>query len=433
MKSVAEAINRIGMTSGRLDKENLLRVYANMPGFKDTLKFIFDPYIHTGISDSKMQSSRHSIVHDDKGLFTLQHTLTYFTEHQTGDSTNTAFAWFFINDKETEVERGLAYAIVTKTLKIGVTATTLNNVYGKDFIPIVGCNLGVDYDKRRGKMHGDYIASRKIDGVRRLMVKEGGAVTFFSRSGHADSGLVSIVEESVHLPDGFVYDGELEAIGDFKSNIARRQATASLANRKGIKSGLRFNVFDVIPVDEFRAGQSKDKAIVRKNRLREIFAVQDLQFICAIPTLCVSSNIKDHEAIFCDLIARGEEGIMLVQADSLYRVGKRTNDWVKMKGFYVITLPVIDVLEGSGKNVGKLGSARVMYNNAPVDVGSGFSDFQRSNFWEFPEHIVGSNIIIECQGESMDSTTGVKSLNCPIFKGFASEDMLVGKLVRLEV
>jgi hypothetical protein len=51
--------------------------------------------------------------------------------------------------------------MVTKNLKIGITDTSLNKVYGADFIPRIGCMLGVPYSENKHKVKGPFIATEK--------------------------------------------------------------------------------------------------------------------------------------------------------------------------------------------------------------------------------------------------------------------------------
>ena len=194
--------------------------------------------------------------------------------HTTGAGTDLAYAALFIRstEKYQPEAKNLAIAIVTQELKIGITSTSLNMVYGNDFIPKIGCMLGVklgDSSAVASGIHTDRIVwpcivTEKLDGIRRILVKEKGICRVYSRSGHEDTGLYEIIGDAAYLPDNTVYDGELLAKGTFKDSIALRQATNSIANSKGAKAGLTFNIFDMVQLDEFKRGQSSNTALVRK-------------------------------------------------------------------------------------------------------------------------------------------------------------------------
>lgn len=431
MKEIARAIYEIQATPGRNGKLALLERYAELPGFKDVLQFIYNPYIRTGIAANKLTKGKHSMC---DMTITAHDAIRYFEKNQTGSDKDVHFAWLFINAQETEQARDLAFAMVTKNLKIGITDTSLNKVYGADFIPRIGCMLGVPYPENKHKVRGPFIATEKLDGIRRILVKENGECRMYSRSGIEDEGLVEIIEEARYLPDNTVYDGELLAIGTYSNSIALRQATNSIANRKGIRTGVTFNIFDIIPIDEFKRGVSKYTALNRKVLLGSMFGDEGVRYlrddwakllvafdlghkfrtIKAVPILGVVSTDEEITELVAPIWERGGEGIMLNTMEGLYEI-KRSNNLLKVKYVKSMDLKVVDIQEGTGKYEGMLGAAIVDYKGYRVGVGSGFSDEERQRFWDNPEEIIGKTIEVDTFGESKDQLGNI-SLNCPIYK-----------------
>lgn len=450
MIEVAKVINLIGNTSSSNDKLYLLKKNENVPGLKTILKFIYDPYTRTGISKAKLAKAlkiaeaRGPYVMGNEPFISYTEMIDYLKTHTTGNDCDITMAARFISCTKVmypEAEE-LAKAIVTQDLKIGVTATSLNKVYGADFIPKIGCMLGTLYgDVGPEKTKWPCIVTEKLDGIRRILVKENGVCRCYSRSGHEDTGLIEIVEDAKYLPNNTVYDGELLAAGTFKDCIAQRQATNSIANSKGTKAGLTFNVFDMVPLDEFRAGISTDKALVRKVTLGatlmdesiqilepEKWAVliqafgihQELKAIRPVPILGLVKSMSDVEPIVNKIWARGGEGVMLNSSIGKYEI-KRSKELLKVKHTEEHTLEVVDILEGTGKFEGMMGALVVDYNGNKLGVGSGFNDAQRKDIWDNPEKYIGRSIEIDTFGESTNAL-GEKSLNCPIFKRFVGEE-----------
>ena len=432
MKEIAKAMYEIQAAPGRNDKLDLLRQYESLPGFKETLRFVYDPYIRTGIADKKLIKG----MHDTKNKqLTVYDVIEYFEVNQTGTDNDVYFAWLFINAQETEQAKDLAFAMITKNLKIGITDTTLNKVYGADFIPRIGCMLGVPYSENKHKVKGPFIVTEKLDGIRRILVKEKGRCRLYSRSGIEDEGLVEIIEEAKYLPDNTVYDGELLAIGTYENSIALRQATNSIANRKGIRKGVSFNIFDIIPLDEFKKGKSKYNALNRKLLLGAMFGDDGIQHlhddwakmrvafdlgykfktIKAVPILGVVNTEEEIAELVAPIWKRGGEGIMLNTFEGYYEL-KRSNSLLKVKYVESMDLKVVDVQEGTGKYEGMLGALVVDYKGYRVGVGSGFSDEERRHFWDNPEEIIGKTIEVDTFGESKDRFGNI-SLNCVIFRG----------------
>lgn len=450
MIEVAKVINLIGNTSSSNDKLYLLKKNENVPGLKTILKFIYDPYTRTGISKAKLAKAlkiaeaRGPYVIGNEPFISYTEMIDYLKTHTTGNDCDITMAARFINCTKVmypEAEE-LAKAIVTQDLKIGVTATSLNKVYGADFIPKIGCMLGTLYgDVGPEKTKWPCIVTEKLDGIRRILVKEDGVCRCYSRSGHEDTGLIEIVEDAKYLPNNTVYDGELLAAGTFKDCIAQRQATNSIANSKGDKTGLTFNVFDMVPLDEFRAGISNDKALVRKITLGatlmdesiqhlepdkwpmliQAFGIHtELKAIRPVPILGLVKCMADVEPIVNEIWARGGEGVMLNSTVGKYEI-KRSKELLKVKHTEEHVLEVVDILEGTGKFEGMMGALVVDYNGNKLGVGSGFNDAQRKDIWDNPEKYLGRSIEIDTFGESTNAL-GEKSLNCPIFKRFVGEE-----------
>lgn len=450
MIEVAKVIDLVSRTSGTNDKQYLLKKNEQVPGLKTILKFIYDPYTRTGISKAKLakalkmaEASGPHVVGEDSTI-TYKQMIDYLKSHTTGNESDLAMAARFINcTKATQPDaEWLARAIVTQELKIGVTATTLNKVYGADFIPKIGCMLGTLYgDVGPEKTKWPCIVTEKLDGIRRILVKENGVCRCYSRSGHEDTGLIEIIEDAKYLPNNTVYDGELLAAGTFKDSIAQRQATNSIANSKGNKTGLTFNVFDMVPLDEFRAGISNDKALIRKitlgatlmdesiqylepdkwSMLIQAFGIHtELKVIRPVPILGLVKCMADVEPIVNEIWARGGEGVMLNSTVGKYEI-KRSKELLKVKHTEEYTLEVVDILEGTGKFEGMMGALVVDYNGNKLGVGSGFNDAQRQAIWDNPDKYMGRSIEIDTFGESTNAL-GEKSLNCPIFKRFVGDE-----------
>lgn len=459
MRDIVSVIRLIESTSSYNDKLTLLKKYEHTKGLKEVLKFIYNPYCKTGISDAKLNKSgllvgsaatkSGRLVGSAATKITWYDAITYFSAHQTGTVTDISFAYEFISytmDAYGIDAAKLARSIVTQNLKIGITATSLNKVYGASFIPRTGCMLGTLFgDVPAHKIMWPCIVTEKLDGIRRILIKENGVCRFYSRSGHEDTGLIEIAEEAKLLPDNFMYDGELLAIGNFKNCIAQRQATNSIANSKGNKTGLTFNVFDMVPIDDFYNGVCRVRAADRKIRLGATlmdesimylddywqhriicFGVhEELKFIKPVPVLGVVKSLDEVTPIVSEIWTRGGEGVMLNTLEGPYEV-KRSKALLKVKHTEEHILPVFDAIEGSGKFEDSLGAIVVLYTDrhgrqSYLGVGSGFTDAQRKEIWDHPARYIGRMVEIECFGESTN-TAGTTSLNCPIFKRFVGEE-----------
>ena len=447
MTNAAQIIELISRTAGYNDKRYILKKSENVKGLKEILKFIYNPYHKTGISSAKFQRVLEiaNALTSEK-LVDYEAMLRYFKTHQTGTETDLVMAAHFINSTRTQYPDyqyaiEVARAIITQDFQIGVTSTTLNTVYGKTFIPKIDCMLGKKFgDVGPAKTKWPCIVTEKLDGIRRVLVKENGVCRFYSRSGHEDTGLIEILEEARYLPDNRVYDGELLAAGDFSDSIALRQATNSIGNSGGNKTGLIFNVFDMLSVEDYWEGKSTENALTRKimlgatlmdesiQLLDENWPMliasygihQNLSFIKPVPILGVVKSIDEVDRIVEPIWARGGEGVMLNSVSGFYEK-KRSKELLKVKKTQEFVLKVIDVMEGTGKFEDMLGALIVDYNGVRLGVGSGFTEAQRRLIWDNSELYIGKRIEIDSFGESTNML-GTKSLNCPIFKRFVGDE-----------
>jgi DNA ligase-1 len=100
---------------------------------------------------------------------------------------------------------------------------------------------------------------------------------------------------------------------------------------------------------------------------------------------------------------------------------KRSVAWLKLKPFIEVSLAVVAVEEGTGKNVGKLGALvceGVDDGKAiRVNVGSGLTDEDRVTYWDNADTLIGD--IVEVRADAItQNQDGTYSLRFPRFKGF---------------
>ena len=143
MHKILEIFNNLMDTSSRNEKEDILRANKDNELFKDILKFVYDPYIVTGLSAKKLYkmidfSTPYTELKDVREL------MNYLVTHNTGRDTDVATVQQFVMSQEEEYE-WLYNGIATKNIVAGITATTINKVYGEDFIDVLKVMLAENY------------------------------------------------------------------------------------------------------------------------------------------------------------------------------------------------------------------------------------------------------------------------------------------------
>lgn len=455
---VAYALNDIAQTPGKIAKETLLRTYAkSVDGFTDVLKFIYDPYFTTGLKQAKLD--RADIHYEQRSA---EEIMDYLRANSTGSDVDAMLANAFIYSVEDPTWEWAATGLVTKDLQIGISVTTLNNVFGKNFIPKIGIMRGMlcphDWE-------GYGIATEKIDGNRRLFFNTASGVKTYTRSGKPDTGLTEIEAEiHAHLPVGFVFDCECIAEGDFGDNIELRQASASVLNKRNQqRRGVRALCFDVLKIEEYEQGRSKYSALARKtllaammgddssvdvlqafaikldnefeakgkpshlansvNALRHCYPTSHIfEHIRPLPILGIAASYDEGVELAKPIWDVKGEGVMLVEWQSAYEVNPNPRKTLlKIKMLKEYTAKCIGVYEGDNKYTGMLGGITVDWEGNVFGVGTGFTDYDRQLLWDDPDRIVGKLVELDSFGESVNKQGG-HALNCPVFKRIVGED-----------
>ena len=261
------------------------------------------------------------------------------------------------------------------------------------------------------------LASRKLDGVRCLVFINEGEVKFYSRNGKEFTTLDNLIPPILyhfHFKDKpVILDGEITLDRTDEDDFI---GIVSLIKRKNYTIDCPcFHIFDMITLDEYN-GKKERTFEERYNYLKKI--EMDSVFNSK-PSLKIIEQVKIVDArhirkIFKMSKQNNWEGIMLRNGSSPYE-GKRTKNLLKIKSMKSKEFKCIDVLPGEGRLLGTLGSILVQIDKDNViQVGSGFTDDQRSYFWKNPKNIIGKKVTVQYFQKSQNMK-GKKSLRFPVF------------------
>ena len=159
------------------------------------------------------------------------------------------------------------------------------------------------------------------------------------------------------------------------------------------------------------------------NELRKNIEEKQLQNVEVVTMVYEGSDQSQIIKWLDYAVEQGWEGLML-NKDAVYKC-KRTTDLIKIKRFYTMDLPVVEVLEGDGRLKGTLGALVVQYKENTVNVGSGFDDETRKRFWDNRESLIGRVVEVKYKEISKDKKTELESLQFPIFVGLRECDKCV--------
>lgn len=411
MLEVLKVIKQIGDTSSRTEKENILKQNSNNQLLKEILQFTYDPFIVTGLSSKKINKDTN--LSPSTELNTIQEVMNYLKQNNTGRDIDIANIHHFIYRHDKELQEFFK-KVVTKELKIGVTAKTLNKVYGKGFIKEFSVMLAKKFDEHKDKINGNFVITQKLDGNRIIVLKDNGVVKSFSRQGKQYEGLEEIESDIANLPmDNIVFDGELIADTEGSTHEIYAETTSKARSKGNNKTGLVFHIFDCLPLDEFQKGKSKKRCIERKEFLSRLFNEYDLPHCKEVKPLYIGNDLSEVDRLMEFAISQGWEGLMC-NLDKPYEC-KRTDSILKVKTMNTCDLKVIGFEEGTGKYSGKLGALIVDYKGYQVGVGSGFTDYDRECIWDNRDEYLGKIVEVQYFEESKNQDGGL-SLRFPVFK-----------------
>lgn len=414
MKEVLEIINQIKATSSRNEKEAILKQHKNNQTLRKVLDAALNPYIVFGIGEKKLKKFINKVSGKENKFNNLFEVIEYLKVHNTGTDHDVKMVAEFLNVQDDEELKEFYKEIITKKLKIGGTAKSINKAFGEKFIPEFNVMLAKKFEDEEHKVKGkEFVITEKLDGMRTIMIVENGNVTFFSRQGQPITGLVEIIRDAVSLPDN-VYDGELLIANadDYKDREVL-QETLKIARKDGEKRGLVLHLFDMIPIEEFKEGESKATYRKRKEELSFIVEKLDSPYIKVVPNLYVGKDLDVIPKLLEEMNRKGKEGLMLNVSDGKYQC-KRTDVLLKIKSMNTMDCKIIGFEEGTGKYEGMLGALLLDYKGYELRCGSGFTDEDRKEIWNNKEKYLGKIAEIQYFRESRNQDGGL-SVSFPVF------------------
>ncbi len=321
--------------------------------------------------------------------------------------------------------------ILIKDLRCGVSEKTINKVVEKKYadyiIPIFACQLAHDSANHESKVSGRKLIEVKLDGVRVItIVRTDGRVDMFSRNGKELANFphvteqISAVVKKTPPPYDIVLDGEImsSSFQDLMTQVHRKSDVKA--------NDAILNLFDMCPFDDFELG-SWNKSQTVRSQMVQAWVEQnhaDLPNVTCLANELVDLDTAEgqlrYKEINAQAVAGGYEGIMIKDPEAGYEC-KRSVAWLKLKPFIEVSLEVVDVEEGTGRNIGRLGAIVCQGvddgKTIQVNVGSGFSDSDRDIFWTSRDSLLGQ--VVEVRADAVtQNQDGTYSLRFPRFLRF---------------
>jgi len=444
----ASWINKLNESDSRLHKEDVLKqaLMASVLGstnaqiFLGLLKACYNPFVTFNVRQ----------VPDTVGITEAENPWSEFNEllidlsnrQVTGNAARDAIEEMAYRFDSEEWNKFCA-PVIRRDMRAGISDKTINKICKNTEyeIPIFGCQLATN-SENRPEMRGIKRIEPKLDGARVLMMVipgDSGGLTVISYSrngkvfenfGHiedqiADNWLKMVRpsrEFARQLSMGFVLDGEV--IGNTFQELMRQ-----VRRKENVQAGDSvFNVFDIIPLEDFRRGfwnASLSKRVETLESMRSAIAMMpNVELLPHIMVDLDTSAGKDQLMRYAkDQVNAGFEGIMIKDVKAPYEC-KRNTFWMKWKPVIDLDLTVIGIEEGTGKNVGRMGALVCEGvddgKHITVNVGSGYTDEERQSYWDDKSLVIGKTAVVIADAVTQNQD-GSYSLRFPRFKTFRDD------------
>jgi len=414
--------------NSRLNKEGIIEDQAKNSNdvFFEGCRLALDPMITFGLKQIPEKKDE-----DGPGLdwdsFTL--ALTGFTTRNITGNTARDMITNMMRSATKRQWNSWYRRILIKDLRCGVSEKTINKVveknYSKYIIPVFACQLSHDSANHESKVGGEKMIEVKLDGVRVItIVYPSGRVDQYSRNGKELVNFEKIKKQLSEVAHTFsepmVLDGEImsSSFQDLMKQVHRKSNVAA--------DDAILNLFDFLPLDKFEDGVARIPQLLRSQQLQEWYNNNSTQLpnVEVLQHEIVNISTPDGERRFKEINAKaiegGYEGIMIKEINAPYQC-KRTTHWLKMKPFIEVSLEVVRVEEGTGRNAGRLGALVCEGEDdgklIKVNVGSGFTDSDRDSFYQSRATLPGQ--IVEVRADAVtQNQDGSYSLRFPRFLRF---------------
>lgn len=404
-------ITELQSLSGAKDKQNFIKEHSGDDEFCKVLYYALNPLLTYNVSEKilRREVAGAWMPHTYNNIFEICDMLS---EKKGVDNSTIKTVASYIHSRTDATEREVCIKLLAKALRLGVTAKTVNKVI-PGLIPEWEVQQAYPIDKYPVNDGTEFWLTQKLNGVRATFYNG----KLIARSGTPYEGIDHIINEVENSSmSDYVLDGELtlKDKGLLTDNEAFRMATGILNSDDVNKTAICYTVFDIIPKSDFDSDTPSVPYKARREMLNAFAeGVKPDGCLRILPVLYCGTDQSKINELLERMIAEDKEGLML-NTDVPYK-RTRHKGILKIKRFYTMDLKIIGCEEGTGRLEGVLGAFILEYKDNIVKVGSGFTDEQRTEFWNSREDIIGNICEVKYKEISSDKNTGFESLQFPVF------------------
>lgn len=381
-------------------KQAILEQHKDNELLQAYLKAVYDPRITYGVT--KLPKVPDAGTHEFSVESVIEPMLSFYaTRKLTGKAAQ--FGLFALLESLNAEGQELLTYLVKRDIVAGIAEGTILDVWPNLFFipPYQRCAKMDDKAKKRFAALPYFFVQTKSDGQFSYLIKRAnGVCESMSRAGSLyPEGFAEKL--AYGLPEGTVLAGEMlvhkwepkAADGNGEWVMFDRKTGNGILNSILSGDGSKFDpdtmavqyvAWDMLTEAEFVAGKSDRPYEQRLELLADFLDVLDIPTVDLVKSWKVTS-IAEAVKIQNEHLARKEEGTVWKEPDLLWRDCQSGDPkMVKAKLVFQADFEIEGVYEGEGKYVGMLGGFNLKSSDGLIkfNVGSGFSDEQRKQFWD---------------------------------------------------
>ena len=415
LRDLQAFVDLSNQSNSNTDKKQAIEYYASNENVKSLLRYTYDTFKQYGVSSANCKKNSDLLGHSNTygSIFTLLDDLA--NRVCTGHTAIANVNRFILENRQYE---DLIWNIIDRNLKTRSTISMINKVI-PGLIPTFDVALASKYEPKNCDFENEeWLASRKLDGVRCIIRKEHEYVNAYSRQGNEFTTLQKVIDEVSKIPGDFVLDGEI-CLMDKNGNEHFQGLMKQIKRKNHTIKNPKYVIFDHLTLEEF------DTKVGTQTLEERYINMQGCDLTDTNTLSLLEQHPVESEEQLAGMIAdadeHGYEGVML-RRNTGYE-GKRSKNLLKCKKFFDAEYKVqsIDfenhrvIREGKEVVVPMLAQAYITHKGHEVAVGSGWNQEQRIKYHANPEKLIGKMITVQYFEETKNQKGGV-SLRFPTVK-----------------
>ena len=415
LKKLQDFVNEMKSTSSLLEKKAIIEKVKNDNFITNALYYTYNEFLKFNVTSKNCKKLDH-IIDEECGFVDIWELLDDLNNRTyTGHDAIAMVNGFVDQHKEYE---DLIFSIIDRNLEIRASESVINKVI-PGLIPTFDVALATKYEPKFCDFENEeWLASRKLDGVRCIIRKEQDEITAYSRQGNEFTTLAKVIREVSFIPGDFVLDGEI-CLMDENGNEHFQGLMKEIKRKNHTIKNPKYVIFDYLTLEEF---DTKKGTTTLEDRYISLQG-------CDLTETDTLSLLEQHPvesdeqlaSMIADADENGYEGIML-RRNAGYE-GKRSKNLLKCKKFFDAEYKVESVdfenhrviREGKEVVVPMLAQAYITHKGYEVAIGSGWNQEQRIKYHANPELLIGKTITVQYFEETKNQEGGI-SLRFPTVK-----------------